>query len=337
MGNDKIIKAKVTICVPTYNRAAFLSQTLDSLCDQGIARDEYVVAVSDNASTDRTGEVIASFNDKLQLVYHRNTENLGHVANLGIVTGLSRTPYTVVLPDDDLLAPGQLGRALSAFEKHKDAVLVSSLAVIQQYPGAPQSYLHGVFLNATVNTSYAAPYVWDATEWWALSLINTPLSLIGSVFQTAAFECCQRWKRYPLAGDRLLLAEMQLHGAVVSLPWVGGYYRVGSHQTNAQLIKTNLHEFFDITNDILEICCRKEIPVIEYWVNFLCDATNQQRAYYLRLLEGALPANILMDIRRKCRAKLGREFKVGGRLEQARVPRPIAEVMRAAMRCVRPK
>ena len=92
---------RITVCIPTYNRAHFLGQALHSLCDQGLSYEELVVAVSDNASTDQTPDVVTEYQDRLQIQYHRNSENLGHFENIKIVTALCNTPYLVLLPDDD--------------------------------------------------------------------------------------------------------------------------------------------------------------------------------------------------------------------------------------------
>jgi glycosyltransferase involved in cell wall biosynthesis len=319
---------RVTVCIPTYNRAHFLRQALHSLCNQGLTPDEYVVAISDNASTDQTSDVVEAYKDKLQIIFHRNTENLGHGENFRIVTDMCQTPYIVLLPDDDLLAPGHLGRALSAFDAHEGAVLVSSLAVIQRYPGAPQSYVHGTFLRATAQTSYTYPYVWDQTEWMALALVTTPLSLIGSVFQSDSFRLVdQLYKSYMVWGDRLLLAEMGVLGGVLSLPWVGGYYRTGEHQTNQKLGQAHRHEFSMITQDILNLCKEHGIPVIEFWIEQICLSTPEHRVHYLDLLKKALPSPLYEEILHSAEASLKTRIKIG-RLEQWGTPRRIANLIR---------
>jgi glycosyltransferase involved in cell wall biosynthesis len=52
---------KVTVAIPTYNRADFLRQTLVGLVAQQFPRDHFEILVIDNNSTDHTPTVVAEF------------------------------------------------------------------------------------------------------------------------------------------------------------------------------------------------------------------------------------------------------------------------------------
>lgn len=52
---------KVTVAIPTYNRADFLRQTLAGIAEQQFPRDHYEVLVIDNNSRDHTRAVVAEF------------------------------------------------------------------------------------------------------------------------------------------------------------------------------------------------------------------------------------------------------------------------------------
>lgn len=63
----------LSICIPTYNRAEVLSQTLDNLfTNPDFNIDEIEVIVSDNCSTDRTKEVVSYYPS---VKYYRNEKN----------------------------------------------------------------------------------------------------------------------------------------------------------------------------------------------------------------------------------------------------------------------
>src|SRR5437879_44475 len=111
-------EAKLTVCIPAYNREDFLRDALASLCDQGLQRDEYVVAISDDASPTPLESVIAPFKENLQIVYDRSNVNIGHIANFERVFHLARTPYVSLLPHDDVMAPGHLARVLPLIEEN---------------------------------------------------------------------------------------------------------------------------------------------------------------------------------------------------------------------------
>ncbi len=70
---------KVTVLIPTFNRARHLRQAIESALRQDYTTLE--VIVSDNASTDDTGDVVGQFTADRRLCYHRNDTNLGMIAN----------------------------------------------------------------------------------------------------------------------------------------------------------------------------------------------------------------------------------------------------------------
>jgi len=60
---------KVSVIIPTYNRADLLSLTLSSLCEQKFNADEYEVIISDDGSTDHTKVTVDKFKERLNLHY----------------------------------------------------------------------------------------------------------------------------------------------------------------------------------------------------------------------------------------------------------------------------
>ena len=69
---------RVTVFIPTYNRARLLPEAIKSVLGQ--TYDDFKLVVSDNASDDSTPEVVASFDDP-RLEYVRQPENLGMLGN----------------------------------------------------------------------------------------------------------------------------------------------------------------------------------------------------------------------------------------------------------------
>ena len=70
----------LSICIPTYNRAEFLAQSLESIVTQEVflCTDDVEVVVSDNCSDDNTQEVVRSYIQKYgdKIKYFRNNENV---------------------------------------------------------------------------------------------------------------------------------------------------------------------------------------------------------------------------------------------------------------------
>jgi abequosyltransferase len=102
----------ISLCVPTYNRAALLRRMLPRLVD---AVEEYrgpqrfEICVSDNASADDTPAVVAACAAGPVPVRHaRQATNLGYAGNFAAVARLASGDGLVILADDDELEAGAL-------------------------------------------------------------------------------------------------------------------------------------------------------------------------------------------------------------------------------------
>lgn len=120
---------KLSFCIPTYNRADFINGTLTSIADQiieGHYTDIIEICVSDNASTDGTDEIINSFKNNypsVQVVYSKNSENLGADRNYLKVVELASGEYCWLMGSDDALVPGAINRIRSEINHGHDIYL----------------------------------------------------------------------------------------------------------------------------------------------------------------------------------------------------------------------
>jgi hypothetical protein len=109
----------VSVFVPSYNYARFLSQCVASIVSQpGV---DPRVLVIDDCSTDDTEEVaarIVAADPRVQYVRHRR--NLGHIATYNEGIDWASGDYTVLLSADDMLTPGALQRATAVLEAHAE-------------------------------------------------------------------------------------------------------------------------------------------------------------------------------------------------------------------------
>lgn len=114
---------RVTVSIPTHNRSSLLRETLKSVLEQSL--EEIEVVVLDNASTDDTPEIIASLRDP-RLHYIRHETNIGAPENLSLAFHVGAAPFIMVLPDDDLMRPGNLERKVSILEGQPNIDVVHS-------------------------------------------------------------------------------------------------------------------------------------------------------------------------------------------------------------------
>ncbi|WP_435552238.1 glycosyltransferase family 2 protein [Natrinema sp. CGMCC1.2065] len=104
---------RVSVIIPTYNRAATLPRAIDSALAQTI--DDLEVVVVDDGSTDDTESVLAEYEDpRVRPVIHATNRG----ANVARNTGLdhARGEYVAFLDSDDEWQPAKLERQLAALE-----------------------------------------------------------------------------------------------------------------------------------------------------------------------------------------------------------------------------
>ena len=112
----------VSVVIPTYNRAALLLDTLESVFRQTHPASEVIVA--DDGSSDHTEAALLPFRDRVRYV---RQEHRGHDAaarNLGIRH--SSCDYIAFVDSDDLWLPDKLARQLALFGERPELALVYS-------------------------------------------------------------------------------------------------------------------------------------------------------------------------------------------------------------------
>jgi glycosyltransferase involved in cell wall biosynthesis len=121
----RLPKPLLSICVTTYNRAAWLSHSLPLILKQTQPYQDVVeVVVCDNASPDNTRDVVRGLGHYANLYYHRNEKNVGMLGNLAVSSKKGRGKYIWVIGDDDLLVEGTIERVLVALIHHPETELV---------------------------------------------------------------------------------------------------------------------------------------------------------------------------------------------------------------------
>lgn len=122
----------LTLAIPTFNRASFLTELLEALLPQFARLDGKTaeLLISDNCSEDATPEVVESFRARgLPCRYLRNQENLGADGNFLQCLEQAQGQYVWVMGDDDLLVPGAIADLLSLLEQEEvDLVYLSSFS-----------------------------------------------------------------------------------------------------------------------------------------------------------------------------------------------------------------
>ncbi len=104
---------KISICIPTYNRANLLPYAVNSVLNQTYT--DFELLICDDASSDNTSEVVAQWNDA-RLRYIRHPENIKRSRNMRSGFEAAQGEYFIKFDDDDALTPTFLKQAVAVLD-----------------------------------------------------------------------------------------------------------------------------------------------------------------------------------------------------------------------------
>ena len=124
---------KISILIPTYNRAHYLVDAIESSLAQDYPNFE--VIVSDNNSADGTQECVKKYLSDPRLRYYKNDTNLGGGPNYKkLLYEYATGEYGKFLTDDDyLIDNNHLTKAINIIKKHNVEIFFSAAVSRNEY------------------------------------------------------------------------------------------------------------------------------------------------------------------------------------------------------------
>ena len=116
---------KLSICIPAYNRARYLSPLLDSILDQDYPNLEIVVSEDNSPEREQIAEVVNAYRQRGAecIRYFENEQTLGFDGNLRILLERATGDYCVMMGNDDLLCPDSLATIGSLLAAHPEVAV----------------------------------------------------------------------------------------------------------------------------------------------------------------------------------------------------------------------
>lgn len=107
---------KVSVIIPTYNRAKYLAVAIQSILGQTYSNFEIIIV--DDGSTDNTREVVDNFNDsRIKYIYQEN-QWAAAARNNGIRA--SSGEYLTFLDSDDILMENAIMKGVQILDEHPE-------------------------------------------------------------------------------------------------------------------------------------------------------------------------------------------------------------------------
>jgi glycosyltransferase involved in cell wall biosynthesis len=201
----------VSFAIPVRNGGSFLGRALDSLLAQDF--DDFEIVVCDNASTDKTPEVMQRYAERDPRVRCiLNEEDIGQIENFNRVYELSRGEFFRWMGADDWLEPAYARKCVAVLDTRPDAVGVTTQWRFRDDAGRVRSI------------DVAGPRVDAPTPYQrlclTLRLLQNPQALLfDPIYSLIRREALQRTGLLPINPwtDRLLAVELCLLGSFCHL------------------------------------------------------------------------------------------------------------------------
>lgn len=105
----------LSICIPTYNRAAVLINNIKKYLS--INESRFCINICDNASTDDTVKVLSEITDE-RISIHCNKENIGGPSNIMTSMQCSNAKYVLLILDKDTICIDFISQFIDALETY---------------------------------------------------------------------------------------------------------------------------------------------------------------------------------------------------------------------------
>jgi len=208
-------RPRVSIGLPVYNGEEFLKEAIGSILDQTF--EDFELLISDNASTDGTLALCESFaarDSRIKVL--RSSVNHGATWNFDRVFAAARGKLFKWQAHDDVLRPTFLEQTLQALKQNPTAVLAHTRMYQIDETGhetAPDKYVARGELISQSGLDRPTPH-----ERFRVFVDQAALWLpVFGLIDARVLAATGLMGRY-VGSDRVLLAELALHGPFVEVP-----------------------------------------------------------------------------------------------------------------------
>jgi nucleoside-diphosphate-sugar epimerase/glycosyltransferase involved in cell wall biosynthesis len=235
----------VSVCIPVYNCEKYIAQAINSVLAQSFK--DFELLIMDNASTDGTLEVIASYTDpRIRLI--RNKTNLGLEANWNKAVTEARGKYIKLLPADDYLYPFIIERQVGVFAhpENESLALVTCARDIIDPEG-----------KKLITRKFSSPKLNVSGKKAISRVVRSGTNLLGEpgaiLFKRSILEKTGVFDgKLSYVIDVQLWLRMLLHGDLYVIPEPYCAFRLSSGSTSLELATLQSKHFVTFINNLAD-------------------------------------------------------------------------------------
>lgn len=255
---------RISVVLPTYNRAAMVQHAIQSVCNQTF--QDWELIVINDGSHDTTGEVLKGFSKKDPRIKAHFQKNRGITASRSRGTALASGEYLAFLDDDDVFTADKLEKQAAFLDQHPEIDLVYSQVetsgqhcpLPKIWPPEPATDFHDLIKGNTIQPN-------------AVLMRRKMIEKVGN-FRTDLKTC----------DDFDMWLRVAYHGKIAFLPGVVGSYHW--HASNVsrnsrERSKNNLKIFLSLLKGDIASSDKAKIREFAGFKNYIqaSDALEQKR------------------------------------------------------------
>jgi len=241
-----MIKTKVAIAIPTYNRLKFLKECIKSILNQTFK--DFSIFVFDNASEEPIEKVLKEFsNQRIYLI--KSEKHLSQFENFRRIENYSfPSEYLVVFHDDDTMHPKMLEIEVDFMDKHKDIIFVFS--------GFRRVYDNAIFKFCNIDKKKIKYFIYKNNYQFTKAIMSWLEFAFSSTMYRNGFFFSTDFNKFSDFNCLISLIEISKKGgcAFIDAPLMN--YRIHQNQ-DWQILKPNYEEAIFYTLDFF----RSNFPV----------------------------------------------------------------------------
>jgi glycosyltransferase involved in cell wall biosynthesis len=208
---------KISIITPSFNQAAFIENTINSVLSQNYPKIEYIVL--DGGSTDGTIDILHRYDSKIRWI---SEKDLGQSNALNKGFRMASGDIFAYLNSDDTYEPGALLKVGEFFKEHAEAHWVTGKCKIIDKEGFEIRKFVSAYKNMWLNIhSYNAllvlDYISQPSTFWSREIVNKVGLYDESLYYTMDYDYSLRiGKLFKLNLINDYLANFRIHPAAKS-------------------------------------------------------------------------------------------------------------------------
>ncbi|WP_044625209.1 glycosyltransferase family 2 protein [Neotamlana nanhaiensis] len=248
---DNLHRPLWSVMIPTYNCSQYLPETINSVLQQDLGKDNMQIEVIDDYSTDEDIEKLVKTIGNGRINFYRQKTNVGSLRNFETCINRARGKYIHILHGDDRVKKGYYHTITQLFEKYPNA---GAAYTAWDYITSDGKFSHESRIEAN-ETCILDNWLYKLAEhprlqYAAITVKREVYEKLGSFYIAHYGEDWEMWariaKHYPTAYTPKFLAEYREHEN--SITWQS--YKNGQ----------NIRDLAKVTSVIVSYLPKKDQP-----------------------------------------------------------------------------